>query len=80
MDLVVLLALLFLKGINWINLDYSIPNVDNLSNQSTDQRNFVLSYFIITFITFIIAVLQYSRFLIYLVFRYLFKTWYPLPI
>jgi len=61
---VTLFALLFLKGLEWINLSYSIPFTSNLTELSstTVSSNVILSYFIITFLYFIIAVIQLSKF------------------
>lgn len=63
---VTLFALLFLKGLEWINLSYSIPFTSNLTELSstTVSSNVILSYFIITFLYFIIGVIQLSNFLL----------------
>ncbi len=57
---VTLLALLFLAGLEWINLSYSLPFTDPLTplSATTKTSNVVLSYFIITFVVFIIAVVK----------------------
>lgn len=63
--LTILFGVFFLDGLKWINLSYQIPNVNNLFIESTSIRNIVLAYFIITFIFFIIFVIQYGNFVYY---------------
>lgn len=75
------MSLLFLNGLDWINLSYTIPNTSNLSDMSStsSSQNVALSYFIITFVYFIIAVVQFSKFLFILALRNIVRIWYPLP-
>ena len=60
------MSLLFLSGLDWINLSYTIPNTSNLSDMSStsSSQNIALSYFIITFVYFIISVVQFSTHLV----------------
>lgn len=74
-----LFALLFLNGLKWINLSYQIPNTQDLDNDSSTTKNVVLSYFIISFVFFIIAIGQYSNLVFISVIRHLFRIWFPLP-
>jgi hypothetical protein len=62
--LVTLFALLFLKGLEWMNLEYTIPNTSDLTSLSSTsyKDNVVLSYFIITFVFFAVGSVQYSTF------------------
>lgn len=78
-SLTILFGIFFLDGLSWINLSYQIPNISNIQSDSTSTQNNVLAYFIITFIFFIIAIIQYSKYFLILVLRYLVKTWNPLP-
>jgi polyferredoxin len=56
-----LFAILFLEGLNWINLNANIPNTSPLESDNTLQNNPILAYFIITFVTFTIALLMFSK-------------------
>ena len=61
-EFVVLFGLFFLRGLNWINLSYQIPNISGLDKDFTNVvLNPVLSYFIISFVFFIIGAVKYSK-------------------
>lgn len=78
--MVSLFSLLFLSGLKWINLNSMVPNTSNLITDDKVTANPILSYFIITFVIFIIALVQFSIHRINLVLRIAIKTWFPLPI
>ena len=59
-EVVVLVSLLFLEGLDWMNLDFQVPNTANLSRDDKLVSNRVLSYFLITFFTLASAYLQLS--------------------
>jgi hypothetical protein len=59
--MVSLFAILFLSGLDWINLNQLVPNTSyNLQNDNGYYISPILSYFIITFTILAIAVIQYS--------------------
>lgn len=64
-EFISLLSLLFLEGLNWINLKWNIPNTFPLTSDNTLETNNILAYFIITFVIFAIALIQ-------------FRTYYPI--
>lgn len=59
--MVSLLALLFLAGLKWINLNSMLPSLSDLLTDSTVATNPILAYFIITFCLFAVALLQFSN-------------------
>ena len=63
-EFISLLSLLFLEGLNWINLKWNIPNTFPLTSDNTLETNPILAYFIITFVIFAIALIQFRIFLL----------------
>lgn len=59
-ELVSLLSVLFLCGLNWINLNSMLPNT-TLINDTNISTSPILSYFIITFVILAIALLQFRK-------------------
>jgi hypothetical protein len=59
-EFVSLLAVLFLAGLKWINLNYNVPTTAVLVTDNTLESNPILAYFIITFVIFVIALVQFS--------------------
>lgn len=60
-EMVSLLSILFLSGLKWINLNSMTPNISELVTDTTVTQSPILSYFLITFITFIIALMQFCN-------------------
>jgi hypothetical protein len=59
--MVSLFAILFLSGLDWINLNQLVPNTSyDLDNDRGYNVSLILSYFIITFTILAIAIIQYS--------------------
>lgn len=62
-EMVSLFSLLFLSGLDWINFNLLVPNTSyDLKNDNGYYISPVLSYFIISFVIFAIALIQYSTF------------------
>jgi hypothetical protein len=61
METVSLFSLLFLAGLGWIDYNKLIPNtfVDLISDRSYATSS-ILSYFLITFVIFAVATVQYG--------------------
>ena len=60
-EMVSLFALLFLQGLDWINLSYTIPNTSEIINGEINSSHVLLSYFLISFIITSIALVQVSK-------------------
>ena len=60
-EMVSLFALLFLQGLDWINLSYTIPNTSEIINGEINSSHVLLSYFLISLIITSIALLQVSK-------------------
>lgn len=73
-ETVSLFSLLFLAGLGWIDYNQLIPNtfVDLISDRAY-TTSAILSYFLISFVIFAVAAVQYAI-------RQALRIWWPLPI
>ena len=58
LEVVILVSLLFLEGLDWMNLKFMIPNTQTLTSDEALLANPVLSYFLITFLALTTSLVQ----------------------